>query len=312
VRARLKRRTLLAAALATPALAAPLFAPLRAVLRDGARNRDIPVLFRPALTGRPAPTVILSHGLGGSRDGLSWLGEALAEAGFAALQLQHPGSDGAIYAAGADRFAATAGALAPTAARDRLRDLAFAINATAARAPDWGIDPLKFALAGHSYGAWAVQKAVGERLPGTAGQGLGLPDARVLAAIAMSPSPPQGLPPALAFAPVATPVLHLTGTHDDGRIERIEASARRIPYDATGRAPQMLAVLEGADHFAFAGEGPEGSQARSAPFTPRAAALSVLFLRAFLKGDAAARATLAQGRVRPPLDALDRYEAKGF
>jgi hypothetical protein len=74
----------------------------------------------------------------------------------------------------------------------------------------------------------------------------------------------------------------------------------------------MLAVLDQADHFAFAGEGPEWLQARSAPFTPRAAALSVLFLRAFLKGDAAARATLAQGRVRPPLDALDRYEAKGF
>lgn len=311
--ARLGRRGFLAAPLlAAPAIAAPLFPPLRALWRDAARRRDIPVLFRPALVRRPAPTVILSHGLGGSRDGLSWLGEALAEAGYAALQVQHPGSDGAIYQAGANRTAAVANALTPGAALDRLRDIVFAINETARRTPDLGIDPRKFAVAGHSYGAWTVQKIVGERLPGTSGQGLGLPDPRVLAAIAMSPSPPMGIPAPLAFARVTTPMLHLTGTDDAGRIEGIEPPARRIPFDAITGAPQVLAVLHQADHFAFAGEGPEWIQARSAPFTQRSAALCVLFLDAMLRGDPAARARLRDSQVRPPLHPADRFEAKGF
>jgi predicted dienelactone hydrolase len=313
VHARLGRRALLAAPLlAAPAIAAPLFPPLRATWRDPARRRDIPVIFRPALVHRPAPTVILSHGLGGTRDGLSWLGEALAEAGYAALQVQHPGSDGAIYQAGANRTAAVANALTPGAALDRLHDVVFAINELVKRTPDFGIDPRRFAVAGHSYGAWTIQKILGERLPGTSGQGLGLPDARVLAGIAMSPSPPMGIPAPLAFSRVATPLLHLTGTDDAGRIEGIEPEARRIPFDAITRAPQVLAVLDQADHFAFAGEGPEWIQARSAPFTQRSAALCVLFLDAMVRGDHSARTRLREGQVRPPLHPMDRFETKGF
>lgn len=92
------RRALLAlACAAAPARAQP--AGLRETWHDPARARDIPVLFRPAVRGGSVPAVVLSHGLGGSRDGLSWLGEALAEAGYAALQLQHPGSDDAVLAA---------------------------------------------------------------------------------------------------------------------------------------------------------------------------------------------------------------------
>lgn len=313
MRAGLTRR----AALAAPLLAAPLllaqapFAPLRATWRDAARGRDLPVLFRPAAIRRPAPCVILSHGLGGTRDGLSWLGEALAEAGYAALQLQHPGSDAAALD-GADRRGAVALALTPPVALDRLSDIVFAMAELARRAPDFGIDPRGFALAGHSYGAWTVQHAVGQRLPGTAAMGLALPDARVRAAIALSPVAPMGLPAPLAFARVATPMLHLTGTEDAGLIEGVGPEARRVPYDAIRGAAQALAVLEGADHFAFAGEGPEWVRARSAPFTPRAAAMCVLFLDAVLRGDAGARARLAAGSVRPPLLDADSFETKGF
>jgi len=312
VTGRSTRRALLALpVLAATTRAQPLFAPLRASWRDASRNRDIPILFRPALRDRPAPTVILSHGLGGSREGLSWLGEALAEAGYAALQLQHPGSDEAVFAT-RDRTASVANALTPPVALDRLLDVAFAIGELARRTPDLGIDPRKFALAGHSYGAWTVQHALGQRLPGTAAEGLALPDARVLAGIAMSPTPPMGLPPALAFARFTTPMLHLTGTQDAGRIEGIGPEARRIPFDAITRAPQALAILDGADHFAFAGEGPDWLRERGAPFVARAAALSVLFLDAFVRGDPAARQRLAAAAVRPPLLADDLYEAKGF
>jgi predicted dienelactone hydrolase len=313
VRAPVTRRALLASPfLATAAQAQAPFAPLRTSWRDAARDRAIPILFRPASHSRPAPCVILSHGLGGSRDGLSWLGEALADSGYAVLQLQHPGSDEAVFAPGADRRVTVAAALTPPVALDRLRDVAFAIAELVRRTPDFGIDPRKFAVGGHSYGAWTVQHALGQRLPGTAAEGIGLPDARILAGIAMSPSPPMGLPPAFALARVATPMLHLTGTRDQGLIEGIGPEARRIPYDAITQAPQALAILDDADHFAFAGEGPDWMQARSVPFTPRASGLCVLFLDAFVRGDAAARARLAQAAVRPPLLADDRFESKGF
>jgi predicted dienelactone hydrolase len=299
------------ALLASPLLLAQAPAPVHTAWRDAARARDIPILFRPAAGGRPAPCVILSHGLGGSRDGLSWLGEAVAGAGYAALQLQHPGSDAATLSA-ANRQGALAAALTPPAALDRLQDIVFALAECARRAVELGIDARRFALAGHSYGAWTVQHALGQRLPGTAAQGLALPDARVLAGIAMSPSPPMGLPAVFALARITTPLLSLTGTDDQGRIEGIGPEGRRVVFDALSGPPQMLATLDGADHFAFAGEGPEWVRARSAPFTPRAASLCVLFLDAFLRGDGAARARLADARVRPPLLATDGYEVKGL
>jgi predicted dienelactone hydrolase len=306
VPAGLSRRALLG----SPLLLAQAPAPVRTTWRDAARGRDLPILFRPAARG-PAPCVILSHGLGGSRDGLSWLGEALTEAGYAALQLQHPGSDAATLAA-PDRQGAVAAALTPPAALGRLQDIVFALAECTRRAGALGIDAARFGLAGHSYGAWTVQHAIGQRLPGTAAQGLALPDARVLAGIAMSPSPPMGLPAPFAVSRIATPLLSLTGTDDQGRIEGIGPEGRRVVFDALSGPPQLLATLAGADHFAFAGEGPEWVRARSAPFTPRAAALCVLFLDAFLRGDSAVRARLAEARVRPPLLAEDGYEAKGF
>lgn len=309
MRAGLTRRRLL---LAAPFLLAQAPAgPLRTTWRDAARGRDIPILFRPAARGRPAPCVVLSHGLGGTRDGLSWLGQALAEAGYAALQVQHPGSD-ATTLEGGDRRAAVAMALTPPVALDRLADIVFAIATLAREAAALGVDPVRLALAGHSYGAWTVQHAVGQRLPGTAAEGLALPDARVKAAIALSPVAPMGLPPVLAFARVATPLLHLSGTEDRGLIEGVGPEARRVPYDAIRGAPQALAILDQADHFAFAGEGPEWVRARSEPFTPRAAALCVTFLDAVLRGDGSARRRLAEGNVRPPLLAADLFESKGF
>ncbi|MGY4802222.1 alpha/beta hydrolase family protein, partial [Teichococcus aerofrigidensis] len=52
---------------------------------DAARGRDLPLLLRlPGGTG-PAPLVLVSPGLGGTRHGLAYLGEALAEAGFLVL-----------------------------------------------------------------------------------------------------------------------------------------------------------------------------------------------------------------------------------
>ena len=45
----------------------------------------------------PAPVVLFSHGLGGSRAGSAFLGEHWAARGYLAVFLQHPGSDESVW-----------------------------------------------------------------------------------------------------------------------------------------------------------------------------------------------------------------------
>jgi predicted dienelactone hydrolase len=274
-------------------------------LRDAARARDIPVLIRePAGTGL-VPAVIISHGLGGSREGLAYLGRALAENGYLAIHLQHIGSDDSLWRGGGDRMVGlAAGALNVQAALDRLLDSKFALDNLPRRA-----DPARLAMAGHSFGAWTVQHMLGERLPG-GDRGLGLPDPRLKAGIAVSPIPAIGLPPRLAYGGYVVPLLHITGTEDHGFIEGIRAPARRVPFEQS-RNPGALAVLNGAAHASFADEQEAGGRYADRTYHQRAAALSVTFLDAVLRGDAAAQATL-RGGAAGLLGAGDEFVERGL
>jgi len=62
-------------------------------LRDNRRDRQILVdLYLPDLP-RPAPVIIISHGIAADRDDFSELAQHLASYGFAVAVLDHPGSD---------------------------------------------------------------------------------------------------------------------------------------------------------------------------------------------------------------------------
>jgi predicted dienelactone hydrolase len=261
----------------------------RTIWRDAARARDIPVLIREPAGAGPAPAVLISHGLGGSREGLAYLGGALAEGGYLAVHLQHPGSDDSLWRGGADRMVGlAAGALNVQAALDRLLDVKFALDRLPPRA-----DSARLAIAGHSFGAWTVQHMLGERLPG-GDRGLGLPDPRLKAGVALSPIPAVGMPPRLAYGGYVVPLLHITGSEDHGYIEGIRAPARRVPFEQS-RNPGALAVLLGAMHASFADEQEAGGRYADSTYHARAAALSVTFLDAVLRGDAAAAARLRGG-----------------
>lgn len=280
---------------------------------DPARGRDLPVRIRLPEAAGPRPVVILSHGLGGSRGGLGYLGRALAGAGFVAVHLQHPGSDIAVWQ-GEDggRTALAAAALDVAQALARLQDGLFAVEQVlrGAGALAGRVDPARIGVAGHSYGAWTVQHLLGQRIPG-GDRGLRLPDPRLKAGIAISPSPPRGLPPRLAFARVATPMLHLTGTLDHGYVEGATPADREIPYRAISGVPQALAVLAGATHVAFADEPEAGPRWADPTHHARAAGIAALFLRAVLLEDAAAGALL-RGGAPGVLAPGDRLEVKDF
>jgi len=277
----------------------------RTTWRDAARARDIPVLIREPAGSGPAPAVLVSHGLGGSREGLAYLGRALAEAGYVAIHLQHVGSDDSLWRGGGDRMVGlAAGALNVQAALDRLLDSKYALDNLPRRA-----DPGRLAVAGHSFGAWTVQHMLGERLPG-GDRGLGLPDPRLRAGVALSPIPAIGLPPRLAYGGYAVPILHVTGTEDHGFIEGIRAPARRAPFEGSTN-PGALAVLRGAAHASFADEAEAGGRYADSTYHARAAALSVTFLDAVIRGDARARAAI-RGGAEGLLGAGDEFVARGI
>jgi hypothetical protein len=65
--------------------------------RDERRDRTIPVrVYLPAAT-TPAPVIVWSHGLGGSRDNSPYLGTHWSKRGYVCVFLQHPGSDEAVW-----------------------------------------------------------------------------------------------------------------------------------------------------------------------------------------------------------------------
>jgi len=283
-------------------------ADLLADWHDPARARTVPVRIRLPASAEPAPVVIISHGLGGSRDGLAYLGAGLANAGFIAVHLQHHGSDIAVWQ-GAESvpLAMAAAVLDVRNALDRLLDVEFALATLPGVAALRGrLDMARAAIAGHSYGAWTVLHLLGERLPG-GDWGLDLPDQRLRAGIALSPFPPIGISPDVAYARITAPILHITGTQDRGFIEAATPADRTIPYHDIA-APGVLAVLAGASHASFAGEAAAGPGWNDPTYQVRTAALSVLFLRAVLLRDAAAGTLLLRGA---PLAPGDRIESKG-
>src|SRR5688500_19026128 len=79
----------------------------RAELRDEKRDRVVPVKYYipkaptaspdGGATVAPRPLVLLSHGLGGTREVAGYLGQYLAQRGYVVAAVQHPGSDDSVW-----------------------------------------------------------------------------------------------------------------------------------------------------------------------------------------------------------------------
>jgi len=187
--------------------------------KDGARgDRIVPWrAYLPAKTDRPVPVVIVSHGLGGSRDGLGYLGEALAAHGIATVHLQHAGSDTAVWQGkGALRIGIDMkAAMSAENATLRRGDVVFALArltrdaAPGADTPFAGrLDTSRAGIAGHSFGAFTALQVAGM----TTGDGA-VRDPRIKAALVLSPPAPPVTLPAL-YDGITIPTFVFTGTAD--------------------------------------------------------------------------------------------------
>lgn len=289
-----------AAAVAQPA---PAVAPASAVQvvygewTDPARGgRVVPFkAYVPPGEG-PLPVVVHSHGLGGSREASVFILQAVAEAGFLVVCLQHAGSDTGILAgrrptATADVVAVGGTAINPQAAQARYGDLPFALDQIA-KDPRLAAkaDMSRVGMSGHSYGALSTLVAVGQRVLGAAPP-TRFAEPRVRAAIAYSPNKPRGDDPKAAFAAVKTPMLHFTGTADVTPFDLEKTPFERTtPFQAITGADQFLVVLDGGDHGLFGGRRGTGGVLKPTdpPQMEIVKAETIRFWRAYLKDDAVA------------------------
>jgi len=251
---------------------------------DAARDRDVPVrIYAPANAPGPLPVVIFSHGLGNSRFGYSYLGRHWASHGFVSIHPEHLGADVEVtrhglwhlYRAGFDT----------ENWRNIPLDIRFVIDqlAHAEALPPalrGRLDLAHIGVAGHSLGAYAALAVGGMRVGDTSYR-----DERVRAAIPISMSEKF---PRSAYATVAIPMLHITGTRDSSIAYGTLPRARRVPFDSIPRDDQILVTILGANHSTPSDE--ESPSNREAHDVIRET--TTAFWNAYLRGDTAALAML--------------------
>jgi predicted dienelactone hydrolase len=288
---------------------------LDVTVHDGDRDRDIPLRIYLPAGHDPAPVVLFSHGLGGSREGSSFLGRHWAARGYVVVFLQHAGSDSSIWQGKPPEEAMRDLKRAASFRNFKLRneDVVAVLdqlerwNRQPASRLERRLDLTRVGMSGHSFGGVTTQ-AVGGQSYGRGGQRY--VDRRIDAAIVFSPSSPRRGTPQRAFADVKIPWLLMTGTEDEAPIGDTAEGRLRV-YPALPPGSKYELVLDGARHSAFTDRPLPGEQAGRNPNHHRAiVAISTAFWDAYLKGDPAARAWLDGDGPREVLQPADRWQHK--
>ncbi|MFO1476856.1 MAG: dienelactone hydrolase [Verrucomicrobiota bacterium] len=282
-------------------------------LRDTNRLRDIPLRVYLPTNPAPGPVVLFSHGLGGSREGSSFLGRHWAARGYVAVFLQHPGSDESVWKniPPAERMAAMERAASASNFLLRVQDVQAVItglavwNRTAGNPLIGRLDMNRLGMSGHSFGAVTTEAVSGESF-GLARQRF--TDHRIRAAMVFSPSVPKAGRPEAAFHAVEIPWMLMTGTEDVAPIGH-ETAASRLEVYPYLKGEKYELVLFGAEHSVFTDRPLPGDHERRDPNHHRVIlALSTAFWDACLRDDAAAREWLQGKGPSKLLDPKDRWQ----
>jgi hypothetical protein len=282
-------------------------------LVDGDRRTIATRAFFPAKAGR-YPTILFSHGFGGSLATFNNTGRIWASHGYVVLHPTHSDSlammDPAVPAAAAAvmrKFREQRGAVErdvqaafvkvlddPFFLTSRLKDVAFLLQALKARGP--GLDPQvlsrsdtsRMGMGGHSFGAYTTIVLSGAALSPPAA----VPIPRDFAAyLSMSGQGPGRMSLTDdSFRTIVKPFMATTGTRDFGAAG--ETPPWRLkPWEESPPGRKYAAVVEGFRHSDF--DPPPGDPqlgARGAELRR----LQLQFWDSTLKGDRAAEAALRQ------------------
>lgn len=283
---------------------------------DASRNRTLPLrVYLPEST-KPAPVILFSHGLGGSRDNNPYLGNHWAKRGYVVVFVQHPGSDESVWKSepALQRMRAMKKAASLENVIARGNDIPFVIDTLTA----WNKE-LKHALngrmnldaigmSGHSFGANTTQSVAGQVL---FGKKHSFTEPRIDAAVMMSPGPPAIGDPAKAFGEIKIPCLLLTGTEDDSPIGNQTPEDRLKVFPHLQKAPAWQVVFDGADHMDFGQRSLKGKEIKGTRYHQAILALSTAFWDATLKKDPAANIWLRGNEARSVLETKDVWQTNG-
>jgi dienelactone hydrolase len=288
---------------------------------DEARGREIPL--RVYLPGgvEPAAVVLFSHGLGGSREGSSFLGRHWSARGYVVVFLQHPGSDESVWreVPPARRALAMQAAASPANFLARVQDVKTVLdglerwNRTENHPLSGRLNLKRVGMSGHSFGAVTTQAVCGQS---SFRGGARFAEPRLKAAVIFSPSTPARGEASEVFGRVNLPWLLMTGTQDIARIGGAtigagDMASRLAVYPALPPGGKYELVLHEARHFAFSDRPDFGNEPPRNPNHHRVIlALSTAFWDAWLREDPAARAWLDSDAPRALMAAEDRWQRK--
>ena len=255
---------------------------------DPVRNRAVPVRLRlPDGTGR-VPTILFSHGLGGSVSGGREWGEHWARQGFAVIHVQHPGSDESLWRdkPSGERLASLRRGADMGQFLARTADIRFVVAELGRRQAGGDpavarVDLSSLGMSGHSFGAITTLYLGGQRPPPGLVDFLApnLAEPAFKAFLAFSPQV-IGADPAHQFSRFTRPALLITGTQDGSAAFGVTPEQRLVPFEAmpaTGN--KYLLVIDGANHMFFNGEG------RADESHALVNAVSTAYWRAYLRDD---------------------------
>jgi predicted dienelactone hydrolase len=287
-------------------------------ITDSDRDRTIPLrVYLPPAADEPtpAPVVLFSHGLGGSCENNPYLGNHWAARGYAAVFMQHVGSDTSVWKDKPllERMQAMKDAASAENFFLRVKDVPVVLdqlerwNAAEEHPLAGRLDLEKVGMSGHSFGAVTTQAVSGQNY----GRLFSCTDARIKAAVAFSPSRPRLGDPGKAFGKVKIPWMLMTGTRDDSIISDASAESRLAVFPALPPGGKYELVLYNAEHSAFADRALPGDSEKRNPNHHRViVALSTAFWDAYLRGNEDARAWLDGDGPRSVLEEEDRWQKK--
>ncbi len=310
------------AATALPAQSAP-YDPLKAggvdvgsktfEIKDAKRDRVLPIRVYLPDAAKPAPVILFSHGLGGSRDNNPYLGNHWAKRGYVVAFIQHPGSDEDVWKGipAGQRMISMKKAASFENLKRRGEDVPVVIDQLTAWNADkqnplcGRLDLSHIGMSGHSFGGTTTQAVAGQTIGGGR---ISFLEPRIRAAVIMSPSIPVLGDPATAFAAIKIPCLLMTGTLDTSPIGNSTAEDRLKVFPALSHAPAWQIVFDQATHMSFGDRDFQGKPETENRYHQAILALTTAFWDTHLKSDPDARVWLSGETAKSVLGARDQWE----
>ena len=279
-------------------------------------SREVPLrLYLPESTAA-TPVLLLSHGLGGSREVGTYLGKHWAGRGYVVVAMQHAGSDTEIIRnvprlkimQALKEAASGANALA------RYKDVKATLDYLEKQNERSGkytgrFDMTKVGMSGHSFGAVTTQAVSGQNY-----KRLGQlhTDKRIDAALALSPSIPSYGHDEDTFAKVSIPWMLMTGTKDDSPLGRnMDAATRRKVFPGLPSSGHFYElVLHEAEHSAFGDHRGIRVSNRNPNHHKVVQSLSTAFWDAYLRSDEDAKNWLNNAGAKRILEPNDQWQRK--